>query len=85
VDIVPIEPLRAPPNGLVARSHKVRRLWVNAAVAALSAALIGLAVLVTAGGDSAPPPAPRLEPVPAGDTAEEQARNLAAWLRTNGR
>lgn len=56
--------------------------WIAAAVAGLTAAVVGLAVFATADDD--PPPAPpRVEPVPRGDTAAEQARNLAAWLREN--
>jgi hypothetical protein len=59
-------------------------VWVAAVPAALTAAVIGFAVLATVGDDEPPPP-PRVEPVPRGDTAAEQARNLAAWLRENAR
>ena len=73
------EPLPQP------RSPRTRRLplaWIAGAVAALTAAVIGLAAVATADDD--PPPAPpRVEPVPRGDTAAEQARNLATWLRKN--
>jgi hypothetical protein len=51
-------------------------------VAVLTAAVVGFAVLAADGDDPAPPPA-RVEPVPPGDTAADQARNLAAWLRRN--
>jgi eukaryotic-like serine/threonine-protein kinase len=59
--------------------------WVALGGAALTAAVIGLAVLATDGDDPTPPPPPRVEPVPPGDSAADQARNLAAWLRQNSR
>jgi serine/threonine protein kinase len=64
-------------------SRRRPRLWIGAGVAALSAVVIGLAALAVADDD--PPPAPPVEPVPRGDSAAEQARNLAAWLRENSR
>jgi serine/threonine-protein kinase len=63
-------------------AHRRRAAWVALGVAALTAALFGLALLV-ADGDEPPPAPPRVEPVPRGNTAAEQARNLAAWLREN--
>jgi eukaryotic-like serine/threonine-protein kinase len=67
-----------------ARRRRLPRAWIAGAVVVLTAAVIGLAALATA--DEDPPPAsPRIEPVPRGDTAAEQARNLAAWLRRNSR
>jgi len=72
-------PLAAP-----ARPRSLRRAWVAIAVAVLTAALLALA-LALANDDDPPPSTPRVEPVPQGDTAAEQARNLAAWLRENSR
>jgi serine/threonine protein kinase len=72
-------PMRSEPQ-LPRRSSRL--VLVAAALAALTAAVVGFAVLATVGDD--PPPAPaRVEPVARGDTAAEQARNLAAWLREN--
>jgi serine/threonine-protein kinase len=66
-----------------ARPRRRRRgVWIAVGVAALTAAVLALAVLAT-DGDEPPPAPPRVEPVPRGDTAAEQARNLAAWLREN--
>jgi serine/threonine protein kinase len=61
-----------------------RAAWVSAGLVLLTAALLGLAALA-ADGDDPPPTPPGVEPVPRGDTAAEQARNLAAWLRENSR
>jgi serine/threonine-protein kinase len=68
------DPWFAPRRGLA---------WVALAVAALTAAVVGLAVVAADGDDPAPPPPPRVEPVPPGESAADQARNLAAWLRQN--
>ena len=70
---------------LPARTPRPRRrpaAWAVAGVVALTAAVLGLAAFVAADDDSPPAPA-RVEPVPPGDSAAEQARNLAAWLRQN--
>jgi len=61
-------------------------VWLVAAilVAAIAVAL-GLAKL-GGGGKSAPPPAPpRVTPPAPAPTAEQQARNLARWLRVHSR
>ena len=62
-------------------------LWLAAAVvvAAIAVAL-GLARLGDSSGDNTPPPAPAhvTPPAPA-PTAEQQARNLARWLRVHSR
>lgn len=65
----------------VYRARPDRRLWLLPA-----ALLIGLVLLaaVVLPDDEPPAPAP-VQPVPAGDTPAEHARNLAAWLRENGR
>jgi serine/threonine-protein kinase len=59
-----------------------RTAWIVAGVVALTAAVLGFALLA-ADGDEPPAAPPPVEPVPRGDTAAEQARNLAAWLREN--
>jgi eukaryotic-like serine/threonine-protein kinase len=78
------ERLPATPARIAGRRGRGHVVWVAAVLAALTAAVIGFAVLATVGDDEPPPP-PRVEPVPRGDTAAEQARNLAAWLRENAR
>jgi serine/threonine-protein kinase len=64
-----------------------RRVWL-ALAATLAAAAVALGVaLATRGGGSAPP-APRpaaVPPIPRGATTQQQARNVAAWLRANSR
>ena len=75
----PTVPLQAP------RPRK-RRWLVPLAVGAL-AALVLLLALATRGGGSPPPkrrPAP-VQPIAPGTSAQEQARNVAAWLRRNSR
>jgi serine/threonine-protein kinase len=62
--------------------RRSRAAWVAVVLAALTAAVIGFAALATT-GDNPPAAPPRVEPVPRGDTAADQARNLAAWLREN--
>ena len=64
-------------------------LWIAAAaVVAATAAVIGLAQI---GGSSSPPSkptqpvAPKVGPVPRGATPADEARNLAAWLRSHSR
>ena len=61
-------------------------LWLAAAIAAAAIAVIlGLAKL---GGtrSSSPPPAPaRVRPPARGQTATQEARNLARWLRAHSR
>jgi eukaryotic-like serine/threonine-protein kinase len=74
----PTRPLRAPPQG------QRRKLWLGlAAAAAAAVAAILLAVTLTGGKSSKqPPPRPRAVPqIARGGNAQEQARNIAAWLR----
>ena len=69
----------------VARSRGM--LWlVLALVAAAIAVAFGLAKLGSGGHHASPPPAPPrvTAPIPAA-TAEQQARNLARWLRVHSR
>jgi eukaryotic-like serine/threonine-protein kinase len=59
-----------------------RKLWLGLAAAAAVAAIL-LAVTLTGGKSSKqPPPRPRAVPqIQRGADAQEQARNIAAWLR----
>jgi len=65
------------------------RLWLVAAVvlAAIAVALgLGLGLAKLGGDDGSPPPAPaRVTPPAPAPTAEQQARNLARWLRAHSR
>ena len=61
-----------------------RLWWVIAAVVAVAAILSGIALALTRGGPKAPAAPPRqaaVRPIPRGADAEQQARNIAAWLR----
>ena len=60
-------------------------LWLLAAViVAAIAVVLGLAKLGDGGGTRTPPPAPpRVIPPAPASTAEQQARNLARWLRVH--
>jgi hypothetical protein len=73
-----------PTERLVAPREPSRRLlWVGAAGAAALAAIL-LAVTLTGGHSrqKQPPPRPRAVPqIPRGADAQQQARNLADWLR----
>jgi serine/threonine protein kinase len=78
----PTAPTRVP------RAPQRRRLrkWPVVAAAALAAVAVAalIAVLATRGGGSPPPPRPgpaAVRPIPPGADAQEQARNVAAWLR----
>ena len=58
--------------------------WVVAAAVALAAIVSGIVVATTGGGGSEPPAPARpsaVRPIPRGADAQEQARNIAAWLR----
>jgi hypothetical protein len=74
----PTRPMRAPRR----RRPDRRLLWLGAAGAAALAAIL-LAVTLTGGHSSKQPtPKPRAVPqIPRGADAQEQARNIAAWLR----
>ena len=64
-----------------------RRAWL-ALAATLAAAAIALGVALATRDDGSPPPTPRpaaVLPVPHSADTQEQARNIAAWLRGNSR
>lgn len=63
----------------VERTRLDRRLWL--APALVLAAIAGTLALALSGDESSRPA--RAEPVPAGSTPADDARNLAAWLREN--
>jgi serine/threonine protein kinase len=66
------------------RARSRLRVWPAAAIAAGLIVLVAGVVVATQDDDS--PPAsntPTVEPVPAGSTPEERARNLADWIREN--
>lgn len=61
-----------------------RPLWLALAALAVLAAIVAAVVLGTSGGGSKPPTPPRpaaVQSIPRGADAQEQARNIAAWLR----
>jgi hypothetical protein len=69
----------------VPRSRRVRWLVLAIVLAAIAVA-VGYAVFATSRNDTSPPPRPaRVTPPPAAATAEQQARNLARWLRAHSR
>jgi eukaryotic-like serine/threonine-protein kinase len=78
------EPLEAPTEVLRRPRGTFRspRALAAAAVAVLCALALGIAAGARS-GDGAPPPPAGVEPVPRAGTPEEQARNLAEWLRRN--
>jgi serine/threonine protein kinase len=73
-----------PPTRKLTEPRRANRrlLWLGAAGAAALAAIL-LAVTLTGGHSSKqPPPRPRAVPqIPRGVDAQEQARNIAAWVR----
>jgi eukaryotic-like serine/threonine-protein kinase len=77
--------LVAPLRITVSVAGRSGALWLlGAAVLAAVAVALGLAKL-GGGGRSSPPPAPRVTPPAPAATAEQQARNLARWLRVHSR
>jgi len=61
-------------------------MWILAAIVVGAAAVIlGLAKLGGDGGNTPPPAAPHVAPPAPGATPEQQARNLARWLRVHSR
>ncbi|MDX6505571.1 MAG: eukaryotic-like serine/threonine-protein kinase [Gaiellaceae bacterium] len=67
----------------VPRPH-VSKAWALAAAAVVAAGAIGGVVFAIAKSSTTAPPAPRqtrVRPIPPGADAQEQARNVAAWLR----
>jgi hypothetical protein len=70
------------------RAHAVsrRRVWIALGVTALVATALSLAIALGTGGSGAPKPRPAaVQPIPRGATAQQQARNVAAWLRRYSR
>ena len=79
----------APTAALPSPRPKRRTLWIAlAAVVVLAAVLLGIALATRGSGDNAPaakaPPA-AVQPIGRGVTAQQQARNLSAWLRRYSR
>jgi serine/threonine-protein kinase len=79
-------PLEAPTKVAAAPAQRDRRrLWLGlAAVVVLAAIAVAVALATTGGGGSKPPASPRqaaVKPIPRGTDAQQQARNIAAWLR----
>jgi serine/threonine protein kinase len=64
-----------------------RRLWLGLTAALVAAAIaLGVAFGSRDGGSPRPRPRPAAVPeIPRGANAQEQARNVAAWLRRNSR
>src|SRR5262249_43036620 len=62
-------------------------LWLGGAIVVAAVAVaLGLATLGGSGNHASPPPAPpRVTPPAPAPTAEQQARNLARWLRAHSR
>ena len=84
-----LEPAAAePPTQRLPQPHtKRRKLWLALAALLVLAAIL-LAVIALAGRNSGSPkprPAPAVPPITRGTTPQEQARNIAAWLRRYSR
>jgi eukaryotic-like serine/threonine-protein kinase len=72
------------PPAAPARPDHTRLWWAIAAVVTVAAIASGIAAALTGNGSKAPPPPPRhatVQPIPRGADAQQQARNIAAWLR----
>jgi serine/threonine protein kinase len=83
-DEQPTRPL--PPRRMVSVPGRAGSLWlVGALVVAAIAVALGLAKLGGGGDGTSPPPAPRVTPPVPAQNAEQQARNLARWLRVHSR
>jgi eukaryotic-like serine/threonine-protein kinase len=79
-DLSATSPLEAPAQP--ADHH--RFWWALAAVVTVAAIASGIAVAITGTGGSKTPPPSRpaaVQPIPRGADAQQQARNIAAWLR----
>ena len=78
-------PLAAPTTVAPAqRRPDRRRLWLAlAALLVLVGIVVAVAVATTGGGSPTPPPRgpATVRPIPRGADAQQQARNIAAWLR----
>ena len=88
----PTQPMRAPTRPtrvLSAHSPSRRSLWLAlAGVLVVAAVLLGIALASRGSGNGGSPgttevvvSTPAVQPIPGGATPQEQARNLAAWLR----
>ncbi len=80
VPLGPTVPLGAPAR----RGRDAERVWwIVAAVVALAAIVSGVVVAVTGKDSNTPAPArpAAVRPIPRGADAQQQARNIAAWLR----
>ena len=76
-------PLEAPTLVASAPASR-RRLWLALAALLAVAAILVAVALATSGGGPKPPATPAqgpVRPIPPGANAQEQARNIAAWLR----
>jgi serine/threonine protein kinase len=74
----------APTTVALRREHRQRRRLWPALVAALVVVALAAAFVAADGDDPEEPPASpasRIEPVPQGASPDEDARNLAEWLR----
>src|SRR4051812_46807673 len=84
-DEAPTQPLQrptaiqAPPRRMLGNR---RTLWLAlAGVASLAAILLAVAFAGQGSNSSPPPPTPAPAPVQPGTNAQQQARNLSAWLK----
>ena len=85
-DAAATKPLPAPARREWFRDRRL--IWAAVAGLLLLAAVL-LAVVLASGGSSSKPPRgtavtveqPKVQPIPRGTDAQEQARNIAAWLR----
>jgi len=71
------------PTEVIRTRTRPRARWPLAVVVAATLATLALAAALATGGGDDPAPPPQVEPVPPAQTPEEQARNLAEWLREN--
>jgi eukaryotic-like serine/threonine-protein kinase len=77
-----------PPTQRLPRPRVVerRKLWLALAVLLVLAAVLLAVALSTGGSGSSPPPRPPAVPsISRGSTPQDQARNIAAWLRRYSR
>jgi serine/threonine protein kinase len=84
-----LEP-EGPPTKVAPEPHRPARrgrLWLALAGALIAVAVaLGIAFATRDGGSPSPTPTPPAVPtIPRGANAQEQARNVAAWLRRNSR
>jgi len=78
-----VEQPASTPTEVIRRPRRRRRAPVLLAAAAAIAIVAGVAAALSSSGSTPPPPPPRparITPVPNAPTAQQQARDLAAWL-----